>query len=212
MALFLHLVFWFFIQLAATISPGPAFAMTVRTAMTHGRRSGIALATGLGLGVGTVMLLVACGLALLIQQSALLFAILKYAGAAYLAWIGIKALRAKKKSPAGADASATALPDRLGDIHAVRRGYLTNILNPKGIVFMTAVFTQFIAHNTAPALIGAYCVISIFVETSWFTLVALILTHPQVKNRFLAASHWIERICGALLLGLALRLVFFTQR
>ena len=205
----LSILLWSGIQLAATISPGPAFAMTVRTATIHGRRSGIALAVGLSLAVGTLMLLVACGLALLIQQSLVLFDILKYAGAAYLAYIGIKALGAKKKSGGELPVAQETVFEKNAVWRSVRRGYVTNILNPKGIVFFTAVFTQFIHTGTPPWLIGIYCLISIVTEASWFSLVTLILTHPMVRARYMAMAHRIERVCGALLVALAVKIFLY---
>ena len=205
----LNILLWFSIQLAATISPGPAFAMTVRTATGHGHRSGIALSIGLGLAVGTLMLLVACGLALLIQESLLLFDILKYAGAAYLAYIGIKALCAKKKNGDDAVIDSKNIPKNLNIWQAVRRGYITNILNPKGIVFFTAVFTQFLHHDTPFWLISIYCIISMITEAGWFSLVSVVLTHSVVRARYMAVAHWIERVCGALLITLAVKIFFY---
>ena len=202
-----HWCLWLCIQLAATMSPGPAFAMTVRTVMGHGRRAGLFLAVGLALGVGFLMTLVSCGLAVIVARSPALFMLIEYAGAAYLVYIGARALFAKR-SPSP-DGGAGMLSVRsLGRGRALLRGLITNALNPKGLVFFLAVSTQFVSRASGAGTLALYTATSMTVEACWFSLVAIILTHETVRRRFAAIAHWVERICGGLLLGLAGRLAF----
>jgi RhtB (resistance to homoserine/threonine) family protein len=200
---------WASINLAATISPGPAFAMTVKTAIAHNRRAGIIQSIGLGFGVATTLILIATGLALLLAASVFAFEILKYAGAAYLIYLGVKALRAKKTATQD-DLQMSAMNNgrSIGDLQALRMGYLTNLLNPKGLIFFCAMTTQFITPLTPAPMIALFALTAMVIETGWFSFVTLVLTNARVKTKFLSISHWVERICGGLLIALGLKLVF----
>lgn len=197
------------VNTAATMSPGPAFAMIVRTAMGYNRRVAILTALGFGAGVAVVVFLVLFGFATVLSQSALLFNIVKYLGAAYLAYIGCKALMAKKHVAPATEGTAPTQQKNLTDAQAFRMGLITNLLNPKGIVFFTAVYAQFIAPGTPWQVLVLYGLTSAIIETLWFSMVAVVLTDSRIKGRFLRFSHWIERLCGGLLLALGIRLALF---
>ena len=194
------------VNTAATLSPGPAFAMTVRNSMAYDRRIAILTTIGLGGGVGVIAFLVLFGFAALLSQSAFLFNLLKYLGAAYLVFIGIKALLAKPHAESSGEKSEISSQKTLSNIGALKLGLLTNLLNPKGIVFFTAVYAQFVAPDTPWMVLVLYGLTSIIIETTWFTIVAFILTDSRIKRRFMRVSHWIERLCGGLLLLLGVRL------
>ncbi len=84
------------------ISPGPSLALIIRNTVQGGQGHGVATALGHGLGVGIYALVTALGLSILITQTPILFDLIRYGGAAFLAWLGVKALLAK---PASGDAS-----------------------------------------------------------------------------------------------------------
>jgi RhtB (resistance to homoserine/threonine) family protein len=197
------------INTAATMSPGPAFAMIVRSAMAYNRRVALLTAFGFGAGVMIVVFLVLFGFATILSQSALLFNTVKYLGAAYLFYIGCKALMAKKQSIPATDNTAQAQHKSMSDGQAFRMGLVTNLLNPKGIVFFTAIYAQFVAPGTPWQVLILYGLTSATIETLWFSMVAAVLTDSRVKGRFLRVSHWIERLCGGLLLALGIRLALF---
>lgn len=209
MELFLHWLLWFSINLAAVISPGPAFAMTVRTALAHDRRAGIYLAMGLGGGVAIILVLIIFGFALILSKSSLLFSVVKFAGAGYLIFVGIKAIRAKKKTEnAIVENEPATVKTPLSRKKAFGMGVLTNALNPKALLFFTAFFTQFVTPATPWFMIIAYTLTAIILEAAWFALVALILTDNRIKQRFLSIAHWVERGCGGLMIMLGIRLAF----
>ncbi len=199
---------WVSINLAATISPGPAFAMTVRTAIAHNRRAGIIQSLGLGLGVGFHVLLVIFGLAAIMATSATAFEIFKLAGAAYLIYLGSKAIRAKKKQPENLAIEPETPLTNMSDTKSFRTGFLTNMLNPKSLIFYSAVLPQFISGDVPWQMIMLFGLTAVATECLWFSFVTCILTAPRVKNKFLSVSHWIERICGGLMIALGLRLAF----
>lgn len=208
MELFLKWLVFAGVQATATISPGPAFAVAVRGALAHGRRPGIFLALGLEMGVGAHVFFVLTGAALLFSRSAFLFDAVRILGAAYLVYIGIKALKAKKREGFDAEEDRAAVfPAReITPAAAFRTGFLTNLLNPKAIVFFTAVLTQFVDAGTPLPVLFLYGATSVSIEIGWFVLLTLFLTDVRVRNRFLSVSHWVERICGGFLLALGVRL------
>lgn len=210
MTLLAHWLLLTSINLAAVISPGPAFAMTVRNAIAYNRRAGIFTALGLGAGVGVIVALVLCGFAAVISQSVLLFNLIKYCGAAYLIYIGVKALFARKAVHVVESDSEPqiAVSRTLSDFNAFRMGLITNLCNPKGIVFFTAVYAQFILPHTPLEVMVLYNATAIVLEAGWFSLVTIVLTNPLIKNKFMNAAHWVERLCGGLMVALGVRLAF----
>ncbi|MBX2834209.1 MAG: LysE family translocator [Micavibrio sp.] len=195
------------VQLAATMSPGPAFAMSVRNSMSFGRKGGVMTALGLGLGVGFHTVLVLGGLALVLSQSVILFQAIKYIGAAYLVYVGFKALRAKAPNVSDIPKAKDELDYRhISAFKAIWMGLLTNALNPKAVIFFTAVFTQFISPDAPLGIMVLYAATVMIVEAGWFSLLAVLLTHEKVNRKVRAAGHWIERVCGGLMVGLGVKL------
>lgn len=190
----------------AVIAPGPDFVIAVRNAILYSRKAGIFTAAGFALGVCVHIFYTLVGIAAVISQSIVLFSLIKYAGAAYLFYIGFKALKSKGFQ---ADSTDSAPEKRnLSAGQALWSGFLTNLLNPKATLFFLAIFTQFIGPQTplaAQMFYGLSCALMTF---GWFSLVTLVLTNPRLKSIFLRASRWIDRICGTLMIGLGLRLAF----
>ncbi|ARJ42100.1 homoserine/homoserine lactone efflux protein [Pantoea alhagi] len=133
---------WWMTYLLTTVilslSPGSGAINTMSTSISHGYRGAAASIAGLQVGLGMHIVLVGIGLGALFSRSLLAFEVLKWAGAAYLVWLGIQQWRA-----AGAidlDAVAEAMPRR----RLFQRAVLVNLTNPKSIVFLAALFPQFI--------------------------------------------------------------------
>ncbi len=127
-----------------TIMPGPDNILVLTESLTKGQKSGIALSVGLSSGVLVHTIAAATGLSLIIQQSALAFSLVKYAGAAYLFFLAFRAIR--EKNP---EINLTnPLSDKETRIFPlVRKGFLMNVLNPKVSLFFIAFLPQFVNHN-----------------------------------------------------------------
>jgi len=141
---------WWFTYLLTTVilslSPGSGAINTMSTSLSHGYRGAVASIAGLQLGLSLHIVLVGIGLGALISQSLLAFELLKWLGAAYLIWLGIQQWRA-----AGAvdlHALAGSMPRR----QLFRRALLVNLTNPKSIVFLAALFPQFIVPHQPQAM------------------------------------------------------------
>ncbi len=197
----------------ALVSPGPDFVMAVRNSLVHSRRAGIFTALGFGVGVLFHVSYVVLGLAAVIAGSGVLFSLIKYAGAAYLAWMGLRALRSQGIKSSALDAALAAEPARrpFGDIAAFRSGFLTNALNPKVTLFFLAIFSQVIQPGTPALWQAAYGLTCSVMTVAWFSGVAVLLTNARMRQRFAAAAQWIDRTCGALMLTLAVRVVWSVR-
>lgn len=187
----------------AVISPGPDFVIAVRTSVLYSRRAGILTAIGFAAGVAIHVAYCLGGIALIISQSIVLFSILKYIGAAYLFYVGVKALRSKGFSGPEIEGERA----QMSDFAAFRSGFITNLFNPKATMFFLALFTQIMDPHISFGVQVLYGVTCMVMTALWFSIVAVVLTTPAIRARFLRASGWIDRICGALLIALGVKLV-----
>jgi len=190
-------------HLLAVASPGPDFAIVTRQCVLSGTRAGVWTAVGVGsailLHVGYCLL----GVALLLSSSPQLFNVMKLLAAAYLFYIGVRALRSKGFV---FEKDQFVAAENFSPHQAVVQGFLTNGLNPKATLFFLALFTVVIDPAT-PLIIqvfyGLYLAVATFV---WFALLSLFLGHRLVRDRMLRLGIWFERAMGALLILLALQI------
>lgn len=124
------------------VIPGPSVVFVVGRALAYGR--GVALASVIGntLGLVTIVLLVALGLGVVVQESIVVFTVLKLAGAAYLVYLGVEAVRRRKEflSAGGPDDAGPTMTWA----RAIRQGYVVGASNPKGYMMLAAVLPQFV--------------------------------------------------------------------
>lgn len=194
-------------HLLAVASPGPDFALVLRQSLRHGRRTALWTSAGIGTAILVHVTYSLLGLGLLIRGSELWFNVVKYAGAAYLAWLGIQSIRARPR-PEGADtptaAAAGAPPAERG---AFATGFLTNVLNVKATLFFLSLFVLVISPQTPKAVQAAYGLWMAVATTAWFVLVSLVFTRGDIRRRFLRHGHWIDRVLGVVFLAFAASLV-----
>lgn len=199
-----------FVHLLAVASPGPDFAIVVRESVTHGRTAGTWTALGVGAGILVHVTYSLLGIGLIVAQSALLFNVLKWLAAAYLLYLGIKALRS---GPSVAADASTPLPEVTRSPRgAFVSGFITNGLNPKATLFFLSLFTLVINPHTPLAIQAGYGLYLACATAAWFSLVALLFSHSRVRSGFARMGHWFDRLMGAVLVGLAMRLVFSEVR
>lgn len=186
--------------------PGPDMILVLQTAATRGRAAALVVAGGLALARGLHVALSAIGLAALIQASDLAYEAVRYAGAAYLVWLGVKLLRAPSLGlPAGAGKE----PAVAGA--GFRAGLLTNLMNPKALLFCSVLLPQFVhpeAGPTAPqfAVLGALLVGTGFLFDSVFAGVGVRI------GAFVSGHRLAERLqqwlFGSLLIAFGVRLAW----
>lgn len=178
----------------AVMSPGPDLAVVTRQTLAHGRAAGVRTALGVGCGIAFHVGYALFGLALAIERFPSLLLGLKLVGAGLLLWIGGQAIRARPR-PATAPLAA-ACPDRRDFLI----GLATNVFNVKAMLFFIALCSTVIAGDTSAWLklgLGAWMIV---VTGAWFSLVAVTLGHPRVREHLARQAHWIDRAMGAILL------------
>lgn len=194
------------IHLIAVASPGPDFALIVKNSIGKGRKAGLASSAGIALAAGLHVIFVLTGISLLVTKFPPLFYAIQYGGAAYLIYIGIKSLGAKACKIETNKISDQTQSKQIKYLPYFVQGFVTNALNPKAWIYFTAIFSQFINLETPPQVLFFYWIIIMFIQIGWFSGMAFFLTHPVIRKRFMTISHWIERICGGLLVALGLKL------
>ncbi|MFL9902439.1 LysE family translocator [Paraburkholderia fungorum] len=127
--------------------PGPDMALVLQTSIGRGMRSGFAAAGGLGVARATHVTLSACGVAALLRNAPWLYDVVRYGGAVYLAWVGIQIFRSPVFAlPEGGAADVESRP-----LHAAFvKGLLTNLLNPKALLFCSVLLPQFVRPEAGP--------------------------------------------------------------
>ncbi|WP_137888763.1 LysE family transporter [Pseudomonas sp. 2FE] len=198
------------IHLLAVASPGPDFAIVVRESVANGRRAGTWTALGVGCGIFVHVVYSLLGIGLIVSQSVVLFNALKWLAAAYLLYIGIKALRAKPAAPGTAELPLLAT-ERTARA-AFTSGLVTNGLNPKATLFFLSLFTVVINPHTPLAVQAGYGVYLAAATALWFCLVAMLFSQQRVRAGFARMGHWFDRAMGAVLVGLGVKLAFTELR
>lgn len=202
----------FFLALAVVfLLPGPDMILLLQTGARQGRGAALATAIGLGIARGCHVALAALGLAALFKAAPWTFEVLRLAGAAYLLWIGIQCLRSTLVPILnGGDVAQTQGQWR----EAVRRGLLTNLLNPKALLFCSVLLPQFIVTDGAPVLTQFAMLGMLLVGVGLLFDSAYALTGAAL-GRWLQHSPTAQRVqqwlFGSLLIGFALRLTFIQQ-
>lgn len=188
-------------HLLAAASPGPDFAIVVKQSLGHGRRTGIWTALGVGTAISLHVGYSLLGLGLLIKSSALWFNVVKFAGAAYIAWLGVQSLRAKPQATsAPTEGGVVAPPSNRG---AFAAGFFTNALNPKVTLFFLSLFLVVVNPATPKLIQAGYGLWMVVATMGWFSLVAVFFTEERVRRAFLSHGHWIDRALGVVFLGFA---------
>lgn len=191
------------------VIPGADFAMVLRQSVVHGRRAALFTSAGIAAAIlvhGSYTLL---GVGVIVGQSLLLFNILKWAGVAYLVYLAISALRSP---PPQAPEMVGAASERKGDMSAFALGFLTNLLNPKAVLFFLALFTSLVSVRTGGDAKVIYVGSMSLMLFAWFALVSVFFTTPSVRQGFFRAGRWFNRVTGITFLALAVRVALAQQR
>jgi len=199
-----HLALYVVASLALILTPGQDMIYVIGRALAQGRVAGLCSAVGVIIGILVHTALAAIGVAAVLQASEMLFTALKLAGAAYLVYLGVRMMLARAV-PIDARAGAA----KASRLSLVLQGVLSNVTNPKIILFFFAFLPQFVdpasTHATRDLIfLGVlYALMGLPVKCG----VALVAAH--LSDRLLRkpkALVWMNRACGALLVGLGIRL------
>jgi threonine/homoserine/homoserine lactone efflux protein len=200
------------VAFAAIATPGPTVLLALSNGSRHGVRRALPGMLGAVLSDFVLVGAVALGLGALLAASEFWFSMLKWVGAAYLAWLGLRMLRSRGgfQLPA-ADASATAAAAAGESRRIFFKSFLVAVTNPKGYIFCSALLPQFIDPSAAQA--PQYLVIAlIFAGLDMGVMLAYAFVGARaIRLLTVSATRWIERACGGMLLALAGSLAFYRR-
>ncbi|USG67385.1 LysE family translocator [Brevibacillus ruminantium] len=196
------------IVLGLFLIPGPAVLLTVARTVQGGRRAGIMAGLGIATGDFVHTLFAAAGLSAILMTSALAFNIVKYAGAAYLLYLGIRAILEKPTDPE--------LPNvaQLTPLRTYSQAVLVEILNPKTALFFLAFLPQFV-HQEHGATFFQFLILGlIFVVLSvlYTSFIAISVRYlGRLVKRISWLNRWSGKIVGAIYIGLGLKVAFQSR-
>ena len=183
------------------VTPGPDMVLVVRNTLVGGRRAG--LQTSAGILVGNLVHVTYCllGIGLLISRSIVAFSMFKYAGAAYLIYLGIVSFRS------GAKTLTTRDMDGLQSSRTwFVQGLVNNLLNPKGTLFYLGVFTTVITPDTSLRVMLLLILSMMLVSASFWLIFVYTLDRPILREFVEQTQQTVNRVLGVLLVLLGLRL------
>lgn len=206
-----------FLALAAiaflgALSPGPDFIIVTFHSLKYGRKAGFYTALGVGLGCLIHITYCVAGIGYIVMQSVLLFNILKYVGAAYLVYIGVKALLAKSTLPnMEHNQYENEQANHFSSFAVMKKGFWVNALNPKATLFFVSIFSQVINPQTPSAIQASYGLEMALIGLIWFCLLSIILTTPKLKMQLNKMQKVIDKLLGGFLVALGLKIATISQ-
>jgi threonine/homoserine/homoserine lactone efflux protein len=187
------------------VSPGPSFLMVARTAIAASRADGLAAALGMGVGGVFFAGMALAGLHVVLIALPWLYVVLKVAGGAYLIFIGWMIWRGARQPVAVAEEEAVNAPSTV--LRSFWLGLATQMSNPKAAVVYASVFVSLLP-SEIPLWVTLVLPLVIFaIEAGWYTIVALALSAPSPRAAYLRSKTWIDRVAGAVMAALGLRLI-----
>lgn len=194
-----------FISLAAAMSPGPDFIVIMRNATTISRTHAFYTVGGVATALLIHLSYILLGLGAVIAHSVLILTIVKYLGGGYLFFLGSKTLLSsfKKREKLIYEGSKM-----ISKSEAFQEGFITNLLNPKAIIFLTTLFAQLISTNTSLLTRVEYGALNWMITILWFVLFSYLITKEFLQKKIDQFSKQIDCLLGLLLIGIGAKIFF----
>ena len=181
------------------MSPGPSLAVVLRNTISGGRTQGVMTGIGHGIGFGIYAMLAVTGLSAILIADETKFELLQWSGAVVLLWLSYNMLTYQPSD----DKEEHQSSGRRGFVE----GFMIAFLNPKILVFLVAVFSQFLDPQMTDIDRLIMALIAGLIDTVWYVLVAAVLSGTVIIDKLRANSTLIDRMIGTVLLVLALALI-----
>lgn len=193
------------VHIVALMSPGPDFFFVSQTAVSRSRKEAMMGVLGITMGVMIWAGVALLGLHLILEKMAWLHNIIMVGGGLYLCWMGYQMLRGALKKEKPAEQAPDVELARSG--RSFMKGLLTNLANPKAIIYFGSVFSLFVGDDVGSAeRWGLFVLISL--ETlAWFTVVASLFALPKMRRGYQRLAKWIDGFAGALFAGFGIHLI-----
>ena len=191
-----------FICAMGAISPGPSLAVVLRNTISGGRTQGVMTGIGHGIGLGIYAFIAVMGLSSLLLANKQIFNLLQWAGALVLIWLAFNMITHNPSSPS---------KEHEGSGHrGFLEGFMIAFLNPKILVFLVAVFSQFINPDITNSGRFIMAIMAGVIDTTWYVLVAAVLAGTPIVDKLRVNAVIIDRSIGMVLLMLAILLIVKT--
>ena len=203
--------FWLSITVACLLgamSPGPSLAVIVNLSVSEGRLAGTMAAISHGLMIGLFAFATATGLVAILDHQPLIFKSVQLAGCLFLVWMAIKLLFARGSN---LDSYSVAVA-RSSKWLAARDGFLIALVNPKTIVFFSALFSQFVDVNSQLWEKTLMAIIAAGVDMLWYTIVAVIISQSTSLTALQRRTNWVNKLFAMVLLAIAIGFIFEISR
>jgi len=198
------------VHLLAAASPGPDFIFVTRQSLLFGRRAGLLASLGIALGLSIHIAYSAAGLVTVVAHSAKWMMMIRVGGGSYLIYLGVKGLLSGKSSQTFAPQAK--LTSTTSASRQIMMGFLCNALNPKAPIYFLALFTIVLSPDMPVFELVVYGIWLMLLQLLWFSFIATAFTHGALRERLLGARHWIDRVFGAALVALGLRVLASHQK
>ncbi|ERH71585.1 threonine transporter RhtB [Serratia marcescens EGD-HP20] len=194
------------VHLIALMSPGPDFFFVSQTAASRSRREAMMGVVGISLGIVVWAGVALMGLHLILQKMAWLHQIIMVGGGMYLCWMGWQLLRSARAQQAQPAAEAQVALPKAG--RSFIRGFLTNLSNPKAVIYFGSVFSLFVGDSVGAGARWGLFLLIVAETFVWFSLVAVVFALPAMRRGYQRLAKWIDGVAGVLFTGFGLHLIF----
>lgn len=193
------------VHLVALMSPGPDFFFVSQTAVSRSRGEAMMGVVGISLGIVIWAGVALMGLNLILQKMAWLHQIIMVGGGLYLCWMGWQLLKsARSKRDTTETEVQVVLPARG---RTFLRGFLTNLSNPKAVIYFGSVFSLFVGDDVSAGARWGLFVLIVGETFVWFSVVACIFALPVMRRGYQRLSKWIDGLAGVLFTGFGIHLI-----
>ena len=193
-----ELIILSFVCAMGAISPGPSLAVVIRNTISGGRFQGVMTGIGHGIGIGIYAFMAVMGLSSLLLNNEELFMMFQISGGIILFWIACKMILNKPSD---------VIDEEQFSKKGFIQGFMIAFLNPKILVFLVAVFSQFIKSDISSLDRFIIAIMASFIDMGWYVLVSLLLAGTPLINRFRANAVLIDRSIGSILILISLFLI-----
>lgn len=194
------------VQLLALMSPGPDFFFISQTAASRSHREAFMGVLGVTLGVAIWAAVALLGLNLLLAKMAWLHQIIIVGGGLYLLWMGWQLLRSAHHQHRHPPVSGVE-PQLARRGHTFLRGLLTNLSNPKVVIYFGSVFSLFVGNDVSALQRGGIYALILLETFGWFTLVATLFALPWMRRKYQQMAKWLDGVGGVLFTAFGLHLI-----
>ena len=182
------------------MSPGPSLALVIRNNINYNRAAGILTSIGHGLGIGVYATLAVLGLGLILQTNETIFLLIQILGLIFLFFLGVIFIIKKD--------SQEEIEENHNKLNSFLQGFSIAIINPKIIIWFTAIYSQFISIEATLVFNTILVLTASIIDSIWYIIVSLLITGYGVKNFLIERRVLIQKITGFVLLVISFSLLF----